>query len=67
MTEIIEEVVEKDKEDRYIIKLTYQDKSTDQLQVRCHKIDLDDMIKQIQRNREPFTHEILYVYKGDGI
>ena len=37
MTEIIEEVVEKDKEDRYIIKLTYQDKSTDQLQVRCHK------------------------------
>ena len=27
MTEIIEEVVEKDKEDRYIIKLTYQDKS----------------------------------------
>ena len=65
MTEIIEEVVEKDKEDRYIIKLTYSDKSNEEIQVVTK--DIEYSIQQIQRNREPFTHEILYVYKGDGI
>ena len=67
MTEIIEEVVEKDKEDRdrYIIKLTYSDKSNEEIQVVTK--DIEYSIQQIQRNREPFTYEVMYVYKGDGL
>ena len=65
MTEIIEEVVEKDKEDRYIIKLTYPDKSNEEIQVVTK--DIEYSIQQIQRNREPFTYEVMYVYKGDGL
>ena len=65
MTEIIEEVVEKDKEYRYIIKLTYSDKSNEEIQVVTK--DIEYSIQQIQRNREPFTYEVMYVYKGDGL
>ena len=65
MTEIIEEVVEKAKEDRYIIKLTYSDKSNEEIQVVTK--DIEYSIQQIQRNREPFTYEVMYVYKGDGL
>ncbi len=66
MTEIIEEAVKKkDREDRYIIKLTYPDKSSEEIQVVTKNLEYS--IQQIQRNREPFTHEVMYVYKGDGL